>query len=140
MNKLIMLKDKWMELWNSSEPGRSKFVRIVCMTGRVLKLIAQWLWNLRGILLSIPVAFAALHLAKENNEKLPELVGLNLLETGEYAYVIQRDMAVFGPLVITAVCLLMVIISRKTLYPWLISVFSLILPIFLALTNGFFPA
>ena len=38
-----------------------------------------------------------------------------------------------------ALCLLMMLISRRTIYPWLISLFSLILPFALLITN-IFPA
>ena len=38
-------------------------------------------------------------------------------------------------LAVTALCLLMMFISRRTIYPWLISIFSLVLPILLIVTN-----
>ena len=40
---------------------------------------------------------------------------------------------------LTAVCLLLMFISKKVLYPWLISIFSLVLPILILITN-IFPA
>ena len=39
----------------------------------------------------------------------------------------------------TALCLLMMFLSRKTIYPWIISIFSLVLPFLLIVTN-IFPA
>ena len=42
-----------------------------------------------------------------------------------------------GPLILTCFCLLLMFCSKKILYPWLISVFSLMLPIVLWLTNVF---
>ena len=42
---------------------------------------------------------------------------------------ISRDTAVFGPAMITAACLLMMMCSKRTLYPFMISVFSLCLPL-----------
>ena len=41
------------------------------------------------------------------------------------------------PVAITAVCLLMMFLSKKTLYPWLISVFSLVLPLVIWFSNVF---
>ena len=41
------------------------------------------------------------------------------------------------PLVITGVCLVMMFLSRRTIYPWLISIFSLVLPWLIWITNVF---
>ena len=108
-------------------------------TGHILQLIGSWIYKLRSVLLAIPVVAAAFLLAKENMEKLPEFVGINMQTTGEFAMMIERDVAVFAPLLVTAACLLMMFISRKVLYPWLISIFSLIIPLLLWFTN-IFPA
>ena len=105
--------------------------------GKVFYNIGLWAYRLRSILLAIPVAYIALQLAMYANENLPEYVGINLQESGEFAQVISRELAVKGPLAITAVCLLLMFFSRKVLYPWLISVFSLVLPLLLILTNTF---
>ena len=106
-------------------------------TGHILQVIGSWIYKLRSVLLALPVVAAAFLLAKENMEKLPELVGINMQTTGEFAMMIERDVAVFAPLIVTAACLLMMIISRKVLYPWLISVFSLVIPLLLWFTNIF---
>lgn len=91
----------------------------------------------RKLFLLIPVIYGAVKLAMYNQEHLPEQVGLNLLENGEYAYTVARDLAVQGPLAVTAACLLLMLCSRRTLYPWLISMFSLVLPILILITNIF---
>ena len=38
---------------------------------------------------------------------------------------------------ITIGCLVLMLFSRKTIYPWLISLFSLLLPVLLIITNTF---
>lgn len=91
----------------------------------------------RKLFLTIPVVYGAVKLAMYNREHLAEQVGLNLLENGEYAYTVARDVAVMGPLAVTAACLLLMFCSRKTLYPWLISMFSLVVPILILVTNIF---
>ncbi len=106
-------------------------------TGQKFLLIGGWIYRLRSVLLAIPVVVAAFILAKENMEKLPEFVGINMQTTGEFAMMIERDVAVFLPLIVTAACLLMMFISRKVLYPWLISIFSLLIPLLLWFTNVF---
>ena len=104
---------------------------------QVMGMTARWAYKLRSVLLSIPVAVVALALAVRNLAQLPSEVGFNLLSNGQYQWVISRGMAACIPVAITAVCLVMMFLSKKVLYPWLISVFSLALPLVLWLTNIF---
>ena len=97
----------------------------------------QWIYKLRSILLAVPVVAAAIKLAFQNMARLPEFVGVNLQANGEYAMMIERNMAVFVPLLITAACLLTMFLSKKVLWPWLVSLFSLALPLLLWITNIF---
>lgn len=98
-----------------------------------------WVFKLRSVGLAIPVAVAAVFLAVYNMATLPAQVGIDLQASGEYAQMISKSIAVMGPLALTAVCLLLMFISKKVLYPWLISIFSLVLPILILITN-IFPA
>ena len=101
------------------------------------KIVGQWIYKLRSVILSIPVIIAAISLAVDNAARLPVFVGINLQANGEYAMMIERNVAVMVPLLITVGSLLMMFLSRKVLYPWLISVFSLVVPILLWITNIF---
>lgn len=105
--------------------------------GRVFSLIGKWIYRLRSVLLAIPVGIGAGILASRNMRLLPEAVGINLLANGEYQWMVNRNVAVMGPLAITAVCLLLMFCSRKVLYPWLISLFTLALPLLIWVTNVF---
>ncbi len=97
----------------------------------------KWAYRLRSVVLSIPVAAIAVIIALHNQVRLPATVGFNMQASGEYAIEVANTVAVIGPLVVTAVCLLMTVCSKKVLYPWLISVFSLVLPLFIYFTNTF---
>ena len=99
--------------------------------------IGKVIYKLRGILLAVPVVIAAIMLAIKNLGRLPETVGSNLLETGEYQWMVARNVAVVGPLALTALCLVMVFCSKRVVYPWLISIFSLVIPIVIWITNVF---
>lgn len=103
----------------------------------VMRIVCTVAYRLRAVFLSIPVIIAALRLAAYNSDHLPLLVGLNLQTTGEFAKVISRQTAVSVPLFITGGCLILTLFSRKTLYPWLISVFSLAIPVLLLITNTY---
>lgn len=103
--------------------------------GSVLKVIGSWIYRLRKVLMAIPVILAAIYLARYNMANLPAQVGIDLQTTGVYAQMISRDLAVLGPLAVTGGCLLLMFCSRRIFYPWIISVFTLVLPILLYLTN-----
>ena len=103
----------------------------------VFRVIGQVAFRLRKIFMAVPVVYYALQLAAYNGEHLPEQVGINLQSTGEYAQMIARSTAVQMPLLVTAACLVLMFFSRKSVYPWLISIFSLVLPILILLTNQY---
>ena len=92
-------------------------------------------YRMRSVFLAIPVVWYALKLAAYNSKHLPEEVGLNLLSTGEFAMTISRELAVMGPLVVTVACIVLMVFSRKALYPWAVSIFTLILPVLLLISN-----
>lgn len=110
------------------EKGGNKFTRALSLIGRVL-------FRLRKVVMAAPVVYFALKLAAYNSENLPLLVGINLQTTGEFAQTISRQNAVTGPLIVTGACLVLMFCSRKAVYPWLISIFSLVLPLLLLVTN-----
>ena len=101
----------------------------------LLSFIGSILFRLRKLVLAAPVVYAAIKLAYYNREHLPEQVGINIQSTGEFAQMITRDMAVMAPLGLTAACLFLMFCSRKALYPWAISIFTLVLPILILFSN-----
>ena len=123
-------KQKNMEKWDAFEKKAFSFADKV-------RPVWRWLYRLRGLILSIPIAAAAVIIALYNQVVLPDMVGLNMQSTGEFEMMIGKGFAVLGPLVITAVCLLLMYCSRRILYPWLISLFSLALPLVILFTNTF---
>lgn len=107
--------------------------------GNVFKVIYSWCSRLHKLILAVPIVVGAVLLAQRCVEELPDKVGLGLLADGTYSQLISKDLAIMGPLAVTAVCLLLMFCSRRTLYPWLISLFSLALPLLILITN-IFPA
>ena len=120
-------------------PGWEKTKEVLSTIGMVFKKIGKYAFKLRSVLLALPVVYGAVRLALYAHANLPEQVGINLMESGEYAVLVSRGTAIMGSLAVTAVCLLMMFLSKRTIYPWLISIFSLVLPILLIVTN-IFPA
>lgn len=133
------ISSAWQNFLDKTRPARETTGKIFQGIGKVISIVATWIYRLRGVLLAIPVVAVAIRFAMENKERLPEAVGINLLANGEYQMMVTRDVAVMGPLAVTAVCLLLMFMSRRVLYPWLISIFSLVLPWLIYITN-IFPA
>ena len=117
-------------------PGwMQKTLAVFAKAGSVTGLVIKWIWKLRTVIMAVPVVWAAVKFARENMQRLPESVGLDIQASGEFARMITRDQAVYWPLGITAFCLLLMFCSKKPLLPWVISIFSLVLPWLIWITN-----
>ena len=102
---------------------------------KIIDQVCDWGFRLRKVIMAVPVIYYALKLAKENAGRLPKEVGLNLLSNGEFAHTVSRTVAVQGPLLITAAALALMFISRKTVFPWVVSILTLALPYLIYFTN-----
>lgn len=108
----------------------------------LFKMICLWIFRLRSVFLAIPVVYAAIVLAVENAAKLPAKlllyvpVSQQALLTSK-AIEFSRDTAVYFPLTVTGLCLVFMFCSRRTVYPWLISIFTLVLPVFFRFISVF---
>ena len=80
MSNSASFADKWKSFWEKASPVFKKIGNIFSQTG-------FWIWRLRKVLMAIPVVYAAVRLAIDNMNRLPENVGLNLQETGEFALI-----------------------------------------------------
>ena len=139
MSKLQEFMDNCRQLWAKGEPVRKTIGKIFSVIGKIIKGIFVWIYRLRSLFLSIPVALVALRLAAFNRENLPEMVGIDLQASGQYTYLLERDTVIFWPLIVTGGCLALMFLSRRTVFPWIISIFSLVIPIVIYVTN-IFPA
>ena len=99
-----------------------------------IKALLRWAFQLRSVALSVPVAVIAVVLAVNNAAMLPG--GLSI-GAGDNVITIGRSVLVMGPLALTALSILMTLFSKKVTYPWLISIFTLLLPVVLLLTLSF---
>lgn len=103
----------------------------------IIGVIVMVLFRLRKVVLAIPVVYYALKLAAYNSEHLPEMVGVNLQASGAFADLISRNAAVMGPLAVTGACLVLMFFSKKALFPWAVSIFTLVLPLLLWFSNAY---
>lgn len=103
--------------------------------GRIAKKVWNYLYQYRSVIISIPVAVGAIWLAIRNVSLLPDMVGLNLLASGDFSLMVPKLVAVLAPLIVTAFCIVLTVCSKRTLFPWLISAFTLALPLLIWITN-----
>ena len=135
MGKLKEISAGWNKVQGEVKESLESNVSVWSKIKKVVGILIMCIYRLRSVFLAIPVVYYALKLAAYNHKHLPEVVGLNLLSTGEFAMTISRDLAVMGPLAVTAACLVLMMTSRKALYPWAVSIFTLILPVLLLVSN-----
>jgi len=117
--------------------GFDSFKAVISKINKIINLIGVWLFRLRKFVMAAPVVYFALKIASYNAEHLPEVVGIDLQSTGEFAQTISRGLAIMGPLGLTLACLLLMFCSRKAMYPWAISIFTLALPLLILLSNAY---
>lgn len=139
MKQLEQLTAKVNALREKAKPAMEKADKGYRKAKEVWTVAWPWIWRFRKVLFAIPVVYLALYFARLNWNVLPDLVGLNLQTNGEYAQYMSKELAVWGPLGVTGGCLAMMFLSRKTVYPWMICMFSMLLPI-LILVSNIFPA
>ena len=120
--------EQFKEIWG-------KVCQIYNKAEEVIGIICRCIFKLRKVFMSVPVIFLAIRIAAANLQRLPEAVGINMQSNGEFAMMVTRNYAVYGPLGVTLFCLILMFFSRKTVYPWIISIFTLTLPYLLYFTN-----
>lgn len=122
---------------------KSKFARIDEVSqdsSPVKKAIGQvvlFLYRCRKLVMALPVAIYAFYLAYQNSIRLPSEVGLFIQNNGNFLRMIDRGTAVVFPLIVTFGCLTLMMFSRKAMYAWAISIFSLALPLIILISNTF---
>lgn len=103
------------------------------VTGKVFAFI----YRMRKVFLAVPLLAAAVYEAAKNYVELPAQVGFQLTEVGTFARMYPKEVAIWVPFGLTFVCIVLMFLSRKCVYPWLIGVLTLVLPALLLFMNQF---
>ena len=133
-----MLKNMGQKIrgaWNNSASARGKIASFCSATGK-------WTYKLRAFVLAIPIVAIAVILAVSNMATLPAAIAIGLpnIVNGILVFqevLVSKILAVFIPLLVTAFCLLMMFLSKRISFPFLVSLFSLILPFFFSIAAKF---
>ena len=135
MNIIEKVMAGWQTFLEKVNPVLRKAGQILTRISDALLKAWGFISRMRKPIAAIPVAAAAVMLALYNLGHLPAVVGIGLMENGSFTLQIARVIAVFIPCIITGLCLLLMFCSRRAVYPWVISIFTLVLPILVLVTN-----
>ena len=102
---------------------------------KVIGSVIMFCYRARKFIMALPVAYYALRIAIYNSVRLPTEVGIFLQNNGNFLRMIDRGTAVVVPLAVTFGCLALMMFSRKAMYAWAISIFSLALPLLILISN-----
>ena len=137
MNFMDTIAEKWHTLHQKCKPAFEKIGRFFRKAADITTRVWSYVIRFKKVFLIIPVFFGSVYLAMRNMKVLPAKVGFGIQLDGTYDYMIARELAVLGPIAITGLCILLMVCSKRTLTPWLVSVFSLALPILIWVINAF---
>ena len=121
----------------SKSNGGKKVKKFFRKVWKNVKKIAAKIFHYRAVFLALIVVACSLTMAAVSMFLLPAQVGIDLQIDGSYTFMLPKLLAVLFPVLITLISLVFVLISKRTLYPWLISLFTLALPAVILLTNIF---
>ncbi len=135
MSFIESMTEKWDNFVEKSASGREKASASLRKAGDRVSNAWKFIVKFKQFVLAIPVILGAVILAIRNLSVLPEKVGFGLQLDGTFDFVVGRGIAVLGPIAITALCLLLMFCSKRLLTPWLVSLFSLAVPILIWIIN-----
>ena len=135
MSFIETITEKWDQIAEKTAPGREKAGAFFRKTGDGASNAWKFIVKFKQFILAIPVVLGSVILAIRNLGALPKKVGFGLQLDGTFDFMVGRGIAVLGPIAITALCLLLMFCSKRVLTPWLVSVFSLVLPILIWIIN-----
>lgn len=127
----------WEDFYRKAQPVLEKVSGATKVAVEKVTFAWNYITQYKKLFLATPIAAMAVILAIQNLFKLPALVGFIQNANGEFAFEMIREVAVLAPLIVTAICLLLMFASKRTLTPWMVSLFSLILPLLILITNTF---
>ena len=135
MSIIESITEKWDNFMEKSAPGREKAGEFFRKTSENATKAWNFIVKFKQFILAIPVVLGAVILAIRNMGALPKKVGFGLQLDGTFDFMVGRGIAVLGPIAVTALCLLLMFCSKRVLTPWLVSLFSLVLPILIWIIN-----
>ena len=147
MNWLDRIVEKWNWLVGKVRPVWDVIAGVFRGIGRFFSLLWKYIFMFRGILISAPVIVLGALMIVWARDHLPEMVEITHLVLdpeaenaifGNFVMVtefISRDLAIGVPMALSGVCLVCTILSKRTLYPWLMALLTMTMPVVIYLLN-----
>ena len=130
------------------QPALQTTGRVFAAIGKVIRVIALTLFHMRKLFMAAPVVLAAMRLATMTKEALGgpfRFFIMDVVASWQQSEMVIRqveisqEVAVAGPMLVTCACLGLMFLSRRTVWPWLVSIFSLVIPVFIILSATYLP-
>lgn len=159
MDRLI---EKWYRFVDAVSPFNRGVRQVFRAIARTFRNLWKYVFWFRSVILAAPMAVVAVVLAAQNMNRLPEQVSYTKIlfytekmpKNFEFLFstdaenalfdifvlsqdFLTRTQAVFMPLAMTAVCIVLMIFSKRMLYPFLIGLLTLAMPIVLYIFTMF---
>ena len=134
------LIEKWYRFVDKVSPFFEAVSRVFRAIGRTFRDLWKYVFWFRSIVLGAPMAAAAIIVAVQSARRLPETVNYIKLTVDTQAAnalfglfvmtqeTITRNQAVVIPMALTALCIVLMIFSKRMLYPFMIGLLTLVLP------------
>lgn len=132
-----VIVEKWRALCDWAGPILNKIGNFFKKIWDFLLIAWAYIVKLRKIFAAVPIVWGAVVLAIRNEAILPATVGISLETDGTFAVEMTRELAVLGPVALTALCLLLMFSSKRILTPWVVSAITLLVPLYIWLINVF---
>lgn len=137
MEFFALIEEKWNLLGQKTKPMRTTVAEWLKIASQYIRVIWKYVYRMRTVFLAVPVVVATVVLAIQNMARLPSTVGIWLQSNGEFLILMPKFFAVMIPVAVTSLSILLLLGSKKVLYPWLVSLFTLVLPALIYYTNIF---
>ena len=103
--------------------------------GQRVKKTFSICYRFRALILTGITLILAIIMAVYCGSHLPEEVGINLQSDGTFSTYVSRGQTILCSLLLTGISLVLMLLSKKTLFPWLVSLFTFAVPILILVTN-----
>ena len=137
MDNLI---EKWYRFVDAVSPFCDGVRRVFSSIASVLGKLWKYIFWFRSVVLGAPLATAAVILTAQNSNRLPDVLQITRVtidpesEQALFGFFVliqqyvSREVAVTVPLIATSACIVMMLFSKRVLYPFMIGLLTLLLP------------
>lgn len=137
MDNLI---EKWYRFVDKVSPFCDGVKSVFRGIASVLSKLWKYAFWFRSVVLGAPLATVAVILAAQNSNRLPDVLQITRVtidlgaEEALFGFFVliqqyvSREVAVTVPLIATSACIVLMLFSKRVLYPFMIGLLTLILP------------